>query len=127
MPSALSCFPTNCSARANGSSSITPTAITPTAAWSFHTHDVIRGLLAKSLEIAALTEHGFHDIGKGRRCRTHTPAPTGVCQYRHLRLHLRCEDRQTVGSTGSNAGRQSLLALGNIGKAGASNLANRHP
>ena len=31
----------------------------------FFTNEVIRGLLAKSLETAALTERGFHDIGKG--------------------------------------------------------------
>jgi len=31
----------------------------------FFTNDVMRGLLANSLETAALTEHGFHDIGKG--------------------------------------------------------------
>src|SRR3974390_2894292 len=31
----------------------------------FFTDDVMRGLLASSLETAALTEHGFHDIGKG--------------------------------------------------------------
>ena len=31
----------------------------------FFTNDVIRGLLASSLETAALTERGFHDIGKG--------------------------------------------------------------
>ena len=31
----------------------------------FFTNEVMRGLLANSLETAALTEHGFHDIGKG--------------------------------------------------------------
>ena len=31
----------------------------------FFTNDVIRELLASSLETAALTEHGFHDVGKG--------------------------------------------------------------
>ena len=31
----------------------------------FFTNDVMRGLLANSLETAALTEKGFHDIGKG--------------------------------------------------------------
>lgn len=31
----------------------------------FFTNDLIRGLLANSLETAALTEHGFHDIGRG--------------------------------------------------------------
>ena len=31
----------------------------------FFTNEVIRGLLANSLETAALTEHGFHDIGRG--------------------------------------------------------------
>jgi len=31
----------------------------------FFTNGVMRGLLANSLETAALTEHGFHDIGKG--------------------------------------------------------------
>ena len=31
----------------------------------FFTNEVIRGLLASSLETAALTERGFHDIGKG--------------------------------------------------------------
>ncbi len=31
----------------------------------FFTNDVIRGLLASSLETAALRERGFHDIGKG--------------------------------------------------------------
>jgi len=31
----------------------------------FFTNDVIRKLLANSLETAALTEHGFHDVGKG--------------------------------------------------------------
>jgi carbonic anhydrase len=31
----------------------------------FFTNDVMRGLLANSLETAALTEEGFHDIGKG--------------------------------------------------------------
>ena len=31
----------------------------------FFTNDVMRRLLANSLETAALTEHGFHDIGKG--------------------------------------------------------------
>jgi carbonic anhydrase len=31
----------------------------------FFTNDVIRGLLANSLETAALTEQGFRDIGKG--------------------------------------------------------------
>ncbi len=31
----------------------------------FFTNQVIRGLLANSLETAALTERGFHDIGKG--------------------------------------------------------------
>src|ERR1035438_7300820 len=31
----------------------------------FFTDDVIRRLLAKSLETAALTERGFHDIGSG--------------------------------------------------------------
>jgi carbonic anhydrase len=31
----------------------------------FFTNEVIRELLANSLETAALTEHGFHDLGKG--------------------------------------------------------------
>ncbi len=31
----------------------------------FFTNEVIRGLLASSLETAALTERGFHDIGRG--------------------------------------------------------------
>jgi carbonic anhydrase len=31
----------------------------------FFTNEVIRGLLANSLETAALTEKGFHDVGKG--------------------------------------------------------------
>ena len=31
----------------------------------FVTNEVIRAVLANSLETAALTEHGFHDIGKG--------------------------------------------------------------
>ena len=31
----------------------------------FFTNEVIRGLLAKSLETAALTDRGFHDIGSG--------------------------------------------------------------
>lgn len=31
----------------------------------FFTNEVIRGLLASSLETAALSERGFHDIGKG--------------------------------------------------------------
>ena len=31
----------------------------------FFTNDVMRGLLANSLETAALTEKGFHDVGKG--------------------------------------------------------------
>jgi carbonic anhydrase len=31
----------------------------------FFTNEVMRGLLAKSLETAALTEQGFHDIGSG--------------------------------------------------------------
>ena len=31
----------------------------------FFTNEVIRGLLASSLETAALTERGFHDIGNG--------------------------------------------------------------
>ena len=31
----------------------------------FFTNEVIRGLLANSLETAALTERGFHDIGNG--------------------------------------------------------------
>ena len=31
----------------------------------FFTNEVMRGLLANSLETAALTQHGFHDIGKG--------------------------------------------------------------
>jgi carbonic anhydrase len=31
----------------------------------FFTNDVIRGLLANSLETAALTEEGFQDVGKG--------------------------------------------------------------
>src|SRR5450631_1644277 len=31
----------------------------------FFTDEVIRGLLANSLETAALTEQGFHDIGSG--------------------------------------------------------------
>lgn len=31
----------------------------------FFTNEVMRGLLAKSLETAALTDRGFHDIGKG--------------------------------------------------------------
>ena len=31
----------------------------------FFTDDVIRGLLANSLETAALGENGFHDVGKG--------------------------------------------------------------
>lgn len=31
----------------------------------FFTNDVIRGLLANSLETAALTEQGFQDVGKG--------------------------------------------------------------
>jgi carbonic anhydrase len=31
----------------------------------FFTNEVIRGLLANSLETAALTERGFHDIGSG--------------------------------------------------------------
>lgn len=31
----------------------------------FFTNEVIRGLLANSLETAALTDRGFHDIGKG--------------------------------------------------------------
>ena len=31
----------------------------------FFTNEVIRGLLANSLDTAALTERGFHDIGKG--------------------------------------------------------------
>src|SRR5215472_17015356 len=48
---------------------------------------------------------------------------TIVPQYRHLRLHLGSVDRQTVGSTRGKADRQSRPALGNIGKADASNLA----
>ena len=31
----------------------------------FFTNEVIRGLLASSLETAALTDHGFQDVGKG--------------------------------------------------------------
>jgi carbonic anhydrase len=31
----------------------------------FFTNEVIRGLLANSLETAALTDHGFHDVGEG--------------------------------------------------------------
>jgi carbonic anhydrase len=75
----------------------------------FFTDDVMRGLLAKSLETAALDASGFHDIGKGpgstegefidwltikdqpksvtadvRRIRTHPLVPKGIPIYGYI-------------------------------------------
>jgi carbonic anhydrase len=81
----------------------------------FFTNDMIRGLLANSLETAALTDKGFQGVGKGpgsrggefiewlairdqeqsvrdavQRIREHPLVPK---KNRNLRLRLRCEVR----------------------------------
>ena len=83
----------------------------------FFTNDVIRGLLANSLETASLTSEGFKDVGKGpgstagrvhrvphhqrsgrvrpRRRHPNPQQPTRAEIHSHLRLHLRRKIRQT--------------------------------
>jgi carbonic anhydrase len=58
--SALWSSPTSCCSRMSFSS-----FTTPTAALLFFTDEVMRNLLASSLETAELTPNGFRDIGKG--------------------------------------------------------------
>ena len=43
----------------------------------FFTDEVIRGLLAHSLETAALGPDGFHDVGDGSRLARRPPTSTG--------------------------------------------------
>ena len=93
----------------------------------FFTDDVMRGLLASSLETAELGADGFRDVGagpgsaeanyvdwltisrrraeRGRRCGADPQPPVGSGTDPDLRLHLRRLDRPTGRGSGGDQGR----------------------
>ena len=99
----------------------------------FFTDDVIRGLLASSLETAALGDEGFYDVGTGPGSaeanyvdwltigdqaesvtdgRHANPEPsTGPVRHRDLRIHLRRHLGSARRGRGSNRRRSPELTL----------------
>ena len=97
----------------------------------FFTDDVMRGLLANSLETAELGADGFHDVGtgpgsteanyidwltisdnaaeRGRRRQPDPIPPAGPGADPDLRLHLRRHDRPTGRGRGGHRRRPSRL------------------
>jgi carbonic anhydrase len=77
----------------------------------FFTDDVIRGLLANSLETAALGAEGFYDVGAGPGSSegAYIDWLTISEQASRVRLHLRRDHRSSRGSPRGNCGRRCRL------------------